>query len=133
LITSVGTYERPMLERHSTTENRPAAESHAQAMLPVLSDERIYPSVYGRLWWHKPSQTITTGFLTPGRGRYIHPLRPRVIMPHEAARIQSFPDTFSFVVDPSTPPSRTGLQKWIGDAVPPLLGYAATLPLMVRM
>ena len=92
-----------------------------------------YPSVYGRLWWHKPSQTITTGFLTPGRGRYIHPLRPRVITPHEAARIQSFPDTFSFVVNPSTPPSRTGLQKWIGDAVPPLLGYAATLPLMVRM
>ena len=92
-----------------------------------------YPSVYGRLWWDKPSQTITTGFLTPGRGRYIHPLRPRVITPHEAARIQSFPDTFSFVVDASNPPSRAGIQKWIGDAVPPLLGYAATLPLMVRM
>lgn len=92
-----------------------------------------YPSVYGRLWWDKPSQTITTGFLTPGRGRYIHPLRPRVITPHEAARIQSFPDTFSFVVDVANPPSRAGIQKWIGDAVPPLLGYAATLPLMVRL
>ena len=92
-----------------------------------------YPSVYGRLWWDKPSQTITTGFLTPGRGRYIHPIRPRVITPHEAARIQSFPDTFKFVVDEASPPSRTGLQKWIGDAVPPLLGYAATLPLMVRI
>ncbi len=91
-----------------------------------------YPSVYGRLWWDKPAQTITTGFLTPGRGRYIHPIRPRVITPHEAARIQSFPDTFKFVVDTAAPPSRTGLQKWIGDAVPPLLGYAATLPLMVR-
>jgi DNA (cytosine-5)-methyltransferase 1 len=96
-------------------------------------DGHTYPSVYGRLWWDKPSQTITTGFLTPGRGRYIHPLRPRVISPHEAARIQSFPDNFSFVVDPANPPSRTGLQKWIGDAVPPLLGYAAALPLMVRM
>lgn len=96
-------------------------------------DGHTYPSVYGRLWWDKPSQTITTGFLTPGRGRYVHPLRPRVITPHEAARIQSFPDTFSFVVDPSNPPSRAGVQKWIGDAVPPLLGYAATLPLMVRM
>lgn len=96
-------------------------------------DGHTYPSVYGRLWWDKPSQTITTGFLSPGRGRYIHPLRPRVITPHEAARIQSFPDTFSFVVDPANPPSRTGLQKWIGDAVPPLLGYAATLPLIIRM
>lgn len=96
-------------------------------------DGHTYPSVYGRLWWDKPSQTITTGFLTPGRGRYVHPLRPRVITPHEAARIQSFPDTFSFVIDPANPPSRAGVQKWIGDAVPPLLGYAAILPLMVRM
>lgn len=92
-----------------------------------------YPSVYGRMHWEKPSQTITTGFLTPGRGRYIHPKLPRVITPHEAARIQTFPDTFNFVVDGASPPSRTGLQKWIGDAVPPLLGYAATLPLMLRM
>ena len=92
-----------------------------------------YPSVYGRMYWNKPSQTITTGFLTPGRGRHIHPLRQRVITPHEAARIQTFPDTFNFVVDPAIPPSRTGLTKWIGDAVPPLLGYAATLPLMLRM
>ena len=92
-----------------------------------------YPSVYGRMYWTKPSQTITTGFLTPGRGRHIHPIRPRVITPHEAARIQTFPDTFNFVVDAAHPPSRAGLQKWIGDAVPPLLGYAATLPLMLRM
>jgi DNA (cytosine-5)-methyltransferase 1 len=92
-----------------------------------------YPSVYGRLWWDKPSGTITTGFLTPGRGRHIHPLRPRVITPREAARIQTFPDTFRFVVDPAAPPSRQALQKWIGDAVPPLLGYAATLPLMLRL
>ncbi len=96
-------------------------------------DGHTYPSVYGRMYWTRPSQTITTGFLTPGRGRHIHPVRPRVITPHEAARIQTFPDTFNFVVDPSVPPSRTGLQKWIGDAVPPLLGYAATLPLMLRM
>lgn len=92
-----------------------------------------YPSVYGRMHWNKPSQTITTGFLTPGRGRHIHPIRQRVISPREAARIQSFPDTFRFVVDEETPPSRASLQKWIGDAVPPLLGCAATLPLMLRM
>ena len=92
-----------------------------------------YPSVYGRMYWNKPAQTITTGFLTPGRGRHIHPIRPRVITPHEAARIQSFPDTFNFVVNADMPPSRASLQKWIGDAVPPLLGYAASLPLMLRM
>lgn len=90
-----------------------------------------YPSVYGRLWWDRPAMTLTTGFLTPGRGRHIHPLRPRVVTPHEAARIQTFPDSFRFVLDPASAPTRTALQKWIGDAVPPLLAYAATLPVML--
>ena len=80
----------------------------------------------------QPSQTITTGFSTPGRGRYIHPERRRVITAHEAARIQSFPDSFRFVVN-GHDPSRLALTKWIGDAVPPLLGYAATLPLLTRL
>ena len=95
-------------------------------------DGHTYPSVYGRLHWEKPSQTITTGFLTPGRGRYIHPERRRVITPHEAARIQSFPDTFRFVVN-GHDPARSALTKWIGDAVPPLLGYAAIVPLLTRL
>jgi DNA (cytosine-5)-methyltransferase 1 len=86
-----------------------------------------YPSVYGRLWWDRPSQTITTGFLTPGRGRYIHPLQPRVITPHEAARLQCFPDSFYFFADDAATSSRKQLAKLIGDAVPPLMGVAATL------
>lgn len=85
-----------------------------------------YPSVYGRLSWDKPSQTITTGFLTPGRGRYIHPSKRRVLTPREAARIQGFPDWFDFVGQ-GEPPSRASLSKWIGDAVPTPLGYAAVL------
>lgn len=85
-----------------------------------------YRSVYGRLSWDKPSQTITTGFLTPGRGRYIHPSQKRVLTPREAARIQGFPDWFDFI-GRGAPPSRSALTKWIGDAVPTPLGYAAVL------
>ncbi|MBN4659298.1 DNA cytosine methyltransferase, partial [Escherichia coli] len=59
-------------------------------------------------------------------------LRPRVITPREAARIQSFPDSFRFVVN-GHDPARNALTKWIGDAVPPLLGYAACLPLLTRL
>lgn len=92
-------------------------------------DGHSYPSVYGRMFWDKPAQTITTGFLTPGRGRYVHPLQPRVITPHEAARIQAFPDSFRFVVN-GHDPARIAISKWIGDAVPPVLGYAALLPLL---
>lgn len=95
-------------------------------------DGHSYPSVYGRMYWDRPAQTITTGFLTPGRGRYIHPLVPRVITPREAARIQAFPDNFRFVVN-GHDPARTSLSKWIGDAVPPVLGYAAALPLLTTL
>jgi DNA (cytosine-5)-methyltransferase 1 len=82
-----------------------------------------YPSVYGRMKWDEPAQTVTTGFLTPGRGRFIHPGLKRTITPHEAARIQSFPDTYEFI-QPGQIASRGLLAKVIGDAVPPLLARA---------
>jgi DNA (cytosine-5)-methyltransferase 1 len=89
-------------------------------------DGHTYPSVYGRMYWDKPAQTITTGFMTPGRGRYIHPGQRRVITAREAARIQGFPDTYDFSVDGAAP-SKKALTKWIGDAVPSWLGHAAVL------
>ena len=86
-----------------------------------------YPSVYSRMRRDAPAQTITTGFMTPGRGRYVHPTQRRTLTPREAARLQGFPDTYRFVTDPRCPPSRSKLTKWIGDAVPMPLGYAAAL------
>ena len=88
-------------------------------------DGHTYPSIYGRLRWDKPAGTITTGFNTPGRGRYIHPELRRTITPHEAARIQGFPDTFEFRMVSGAPLSRTNVSNMIGRAVPPQIGYAA--------
>lgn len=82
-----------------------------------------YPSVYGRMRWDEPAQTITGGFLTPGRGRFIHPGVRRTVTPHEAARLQSFPDSYDFQLG-SRPPPRSLFAKVIGDAVPPLLARA---------
>jgi len=84
-----------------------------------------YTSVYGRMHPDRPAQTITTGIGSPGQGRFIHPTRRRLITPHEAARIQGFPDWFSFSPE-DREPSRKELAKWIGDAVPPFLAFAAT-------
>ena len=89
-------------------------------------DGHTYKSSYGRMHWDKPAQTITTGFLTPGRGRFIHPDQPRVITPREAARIQAFPDWYDFSIS-GKPPRKSQLTKWIGDAVPAPLGYVAAL------
>ncbi|GIW91340.1 MAG: putative BsuMI modification methylase subunit YdiO [Pirellulaceae bacterium] len=87
-----------------------------------------YPSVYGRLRWDWPAGTITTGFMTPGRGRFIHPSRRRPLTPREAARLQGFPDWFKFRPGDAALPKKNALAKWIGDAVPPMLGYAAVFP-----
>lgn len=86
-----------------------------------------YKAVYGRLHPDKPAPTITTGFMTPGRGRYVHPTRRRVLTPREAARLQGFPDTYDFQPCPPDIPSKAKLAKWIGDAVPMPLGFAASL------
>lgn len=90
-------------------------------------DGTTYTSVYGRMHRDKPSGTITTGFMTPGRGRFVHPTERRTLTPGEAARLQGFPKNYRFVTNPTNPPSRAQLAKWIGDAVPMPLGYGAAL------
>lgn len=86
-----------------------------------------YFATYGRMHRDRPAPTITGGFLSPGRGRFVHPSRRRVLTPREAARVQGFPDWFDFVSNPANPPSRTELGRWIGNAVPSVLGFLATL------
>jgi DNA (cytosine-5)-methyltransferase 1 len=84
-----------------------------------------YDAVYGRLYPDRPSPTITTGFGSMGRGRFTHYALPRTITPHEAARIQFFPDFYDFGDS-----GRTLLHRMIGNAVPPKLGYAIGLHLL---
>lgn len=71
--------------------------------------------LFGRLWWDRPSFTIRTEFFKPEKGRYLHPSQHRPITHREAARLQSFPDSFRFCG------SKIEIAKQIGNAVPPLL------------
>jgi len=89
-----------------------------------------YRSVYGRMRADEPAPTLTAGFLSPGRGRFTHPTEPRALKPREAARVQGFPDNYSFGLATGTPP-KTHLAKWIGNAVPMPLGYAAALSVLL--
>lgn len=77
--------------------------------------KHAYVSMYGRIHWDKPAQTVTSGFGSMGQGRYVHPTRKRLISPHEAARLQGFPDFFDF----STAKHLTYLREMIANAVPP--------------
>lgn len=88
-----------------------------------------YKSMYGRLSWTQPAQTITTGFGSPGQGRYLHPDEPRTITPHEAARLQFFPDWFDF----SAADTRTVLAECIGNAVPSKLAFCLVRAVLKAM
>jgi DNA (cytosine-5)-methyltransferase 1 len=92
-----------------------------------------YGSVYGRLRPDLPSGTITQGFLTMGRGRYVHPTKRRCLTPHEAARIQGFPDYFKFRGPTGEYLTHAVLSKVIGNAVPPRLGQAPCLSAMLSL
>lgn len=71
--------------------------------------------LFGRLWWDRPAFTIRTEFFKPEKGRYLHPSQHRPITHREAARLQTFPDTFRFTG------SKIEIAKQIGNAVPPML------------
>lgn len=71
--------------------------------------------LFGRLWRDRPAFTIRTEFFKPEKGRYLHPSQHRPITHREAARLQSFPDSFRFLG------TKIEIAKQIGNAVPPLL------------
>ncbi len=79
-----------------------------------------YKSMYGRLRWDRPAQTITSGYGSMGQGRYVHPRERRTLTPHEAARLQMIPDFFDF----SPARSRGAWAQMIGNAAPWKLAYA---------
>jgi DNA (cytosine-5)-methyltransferase 1 len=86
--------------------------------------DHSYRSMYGRLRWDDPAQTITTGFGSMGQGRYVHPSKRRTITPHEAARLQMLPDFLDF----SSVSGRGALARLIGNAVPPVLASSLLEP-----
>jgi DNA (cytosine-5)-methyltransferase 1 len=80
--------------------------------------------VMGRLRWDQPSLTIRTEFFKPEKGRSLHPQYDsndrlnRPITHWEAARLQSFPDSFTWCG------KKTEIARQIGNAVPPRLAEA---------
>lgn len=77
-----------------------------------------YGNTYAKLWWDKPSTTITRNFACPSSSRCIHPRDSRAMSIREGARLQSFPDDYKFY-------GADGVKRLeIGNAVPPLLSMA---------
>jgi len=77
-----------------------------------------YANTYCRLWWNRPSTTITRNLSTPSSSRCIHPKAPRALTTREGARLQCFPDDYQFYG------SRSDRNLQIGNAVPTFLSEA---------
>lgn len=76
--------------------------------------ERTQNTIYLRLDPEKPSGTV----VNVRKSMWIHPSLDRAITVREAARLQSFPDSFEFVG------SKDSQYQQVGNAVPPLLAKA---------
>ena len=98
---------------------------HGKEMLPT---EHLTKSIYSGTWCRMKkdgiARTITTRYDTPSSGEFTHPFLNRAITTREAARIQSFPDTYHFYG------AKSSQMKQVGNAVPPLLGKAIAEQIM---
>lgn len=96
-----------------------------------LPKEHLTKSIYSGTWERMDaddiSVTITTRFDTPSSGKFTHPFLNRAITVREAARIQSFPDTFHFYG------TKTSQMKQVGNAVPPMLAKAVASAIIKDM
>ena len=75
-----------------------------------------HKDVYGRIDTGKPGPTMTTACINPSKGRFVHPTEHHGITIRQAARFQTFPDSFIF---------EGGLIAsggQIGNAVPVVMG-----------
>lgn len=83
---------------------------------------KVYSQNNMRPYGDKPSPTVAASF----QGNFIHPYLNRNYTAREAARLQSFPDTYIFKGKRTTMSWEKNLSQYqqIGNAVPPLLAKA---------
>lgn len=127
-------YQRLMREKSSEIlkdHNAPNNNKNLVKLMELLPDggsplnlpEELRPksgfaNTYCRLWWNRPSTTITRNLSTPSSSRCIHPKAPRPLTTREGARLQGFPDDYQFFG------SRSDKNLQIGNAVPTFVSCA---------
>jgi len=77
-----------------------------------------YHDAYGRMSFDRPSNTLTSGCTNFTKGRFGHPTEDRSITLREAARLQTFPDSYRFHG------TYEQISTQIGNAVPVKLAEA---------
>ncbi len=95
--------------------NRLDFANYPDLQLPCfIGKDNWFKDTFGRLWWDRPSPTITTKFFSISNGRFGHPDENRALSLREGATLQSFPREYKFHGT-----STSAIARLIGNAVPP--------------
>lgn len=95
--------------------NRLGFANDPELQLPCfVGKDDSFKDTFGRLWWDRPSPTITTKFFSVSNGRFVHPDEDRALSLREGATLQSFPKEYKFYGT-----STSSIARLIGNAVPP--------------
>lgn len=95
--------------------NRLDFANDTELQLPCfIGKDDWFKDTFGRLWWDRPSPTITTKFFSISNGRFAHPEEDRALSLREGATLQSFPKNYKFHGT-----STSAIARLIGNAVPP--------------
>lgn len=123
-----------ILYNHVSTATTPVAMERFKAIKPgnnfhSLSPElkttysdakRTQNTIYLRLRYNEPSGTV----VNVRKSMWIHPVHHRAISVREAARLQTFPDSFVFCG------TKDSQYQQVGNAVPPILAKAIAVHLV---
>ena len=96
-------------------EGQARADLPPELQLACHKDHNGHYDIYGRMWWDRPSPTLTSGCTNVTRGRFAHPEADRAITIREALMLQTFPPRA--VVTGGV----EAMALQIGNAVPPRL------------
>ncbi len=105
-----------LIEAFRKTPPNGGSRSQSGRLLKCHKGHNGHNDVYGRIDPSEPAPTMTTACVNPSKGRFVHPIEHHGITVRQAARIQTFPDSFVF---------SGGLMaagKQVGNAVPIDLG-----------
>ncbi len=109
-------HTRELIEVFKSTPLNGGSRNQSIRILNCHRNHNGHKDVYGRIDPSKPGPTMTTACINPSRGRFVHPTEHHGITVRQAARFQTFPDSFVF---------KGGLMAagaQIGNAVPIELG-----------
>lgn len=112
-----------LIDAFAKTPHNGGSRVDSGRVLDCHKNHRGHFDVYGRINPAHPAPTMTTACINPSKGRFVHPTRDHGITLRQAARLQSFPEWYTF----SGGIMAGGVQ--VGNAVPVEMARALLVPL----